>query len=126
MSGGAGARGGDGRMTRENGRPPEIRLVANPDILAEVAALPEPPFCVGFAAESENLEVFAEEKRKRKKIPLIVANLIQEGFGGQTNRVILFDDAGSHPLPPGEKQVIAQQLLEHIICLMEKTYARAG
>ncbi|MCL2021203.1 MAG: bifunctional phosphopantothenoylcysteine decarboxylase/phosphopantothenate--cysteine ligase CoaBC [Betaproteobacteria bacterium] len=111
---------------KENGRPPEIRLIANPDILAEVAALPRPPFCVGFAAESENLETFAEEKRKRKKIPLIVGNLIQEGFGGKTNRVILFDEEGSHPLPPGEKQAIAHKLIEHIAHLLEKTYARAG
>jgi len=111
---------------KESGAPPEIRLVANPDILAEVAALPRAPFCVGFAAESENLEVFAEQKRKQKKIPLIVGNLIQEGLGGETNRVILFDEEGSHPLPPGEKQVIARQLIEHIATLLEKTRARAN
>ncbi|MDR0233793.1 MAG: bifunctional phosphopantothenoylcysteine decarboxylase/phosphopantothenate--cysteine ligase CoaBC [Zoogloeaceae bacterium] len=111
---------------KESGKAPVIRLVANPDILAEVAALPLAPFCVGFAAESENLEVFAEEKRKRKKIPLIVGNLVQEGLGGRTNRVVLFDDQGQHPLPPGDKQVIARQLIEHIADLLEKPHARAN
>ncbi|MDR0735367.1 MAG: bifunctional phosphopantothenoylcysteine decarboxylase/phosphopantothenate--cysteine ligase CoaBC [Zoogloeaceae bacterium] len=101
--------------------PPEILLVQNPDILAEVAALPQPPFCVGFAAESEQLEDYAQQKRARKKVPLIVGNLIQEGFGGETNRVILFDDAGSHPLPVAPKIQIARQLLAHILALMEKT-----
>jgi phosphopantothenoylcysteine decarboxylase/phosphopantothenate--cysteine ligase len=100
--------------------PPRIRLVQNPDILAEVAALPQAPFCVGFAAESERLEEYAQQKRLRKNIPLMVANLIQEGFGGETNRVILFDDAGSHPLPVGKKSGIARQLLAHVLALMEK------
>ncbi|MDR2365322.1 MAG: phosphopantothenate synthase, partial [Zoogloeaceae bacterium] len=104
--------------------PPEIRLVQNPDILAEVAALPQPPFCVGFAAESERLEDYAQQKRLRKNIPLMVGNLIQEGFGGKTNRVTLFDDAGSHPLPVGKKTWIARQLLAHILALMEKNNDR--
>jgi phosphopantothenoylcysteine decarboxylase/phosphopantothenate--cysteine ligase len=49
--------------------PPAIELVQNPDILAEVAALPAPPLCVGFAAESENLHEYAESKRRSKKDP---------------------------------------------------------
>ena len=52
-----------------------LELVPNPDILANVAARPKPPFCVGFAAESQNLEEYAEDKRRRKKLPLLVANL---------------------------------------------------
>lgn len=111
---------------KESGTPPEIRLVANPDILAEVAALPRAPFCVGFAAESEKLEIFAEQKRQRKKIPLIVGNLVQEALGGETNRVILFDEEGSHPLPPGEKPEIARQIIAYIATLMEKNRARAN
>jgi hypothetical protein len=83
--------------------PPAIELVLNPDILAEVAALPEPPLCVGFAAESENLAEYAEHKRRSKGIPLIVGNLIQDGFGGDDNTLILFDDDGQHPLAPAPR-----------------------
>ena len=108
------------KLKKAAGGLPEIRFVENPDILAKVAALPNAPFCVGFAAESENLETYAQQKRERKKIPLMVGNLIQEAFGGADNRVILFDDAGSHPLPAAGKSQIARQLIEHIAHLMEK------
>jgi phosphopantothenoylcysteine decarboxylase/phosphopantothenate--cysteine ligase len=89
-------------------------LVENPDILASVAAMSNAPFCVGFAAESQNLEAYAEAKRRKKKIPLIVGNLIQDGFGGEQNRLILFDDKGSHPLPLASKDALARQLVAHI------------
>jgi len=104
----------------EQTTPPAIELVLNPDILAEVAALPTPPLCVGFAAESENLAAYAEHKRRSKNIPLIVGNLIQDGFGGDDNRLILFDDAGQHPLPPAAKIVLARQLVAHIAGLLEQ------
>lgn len=106
------------KLKKDQGGVPPIRLVENPDILAEVAALPEPPFCVGFAAESQNLEDYAQKKRARKKIPLIAGNLIQDGFGGDDNRLILFDAAGGHPLPPASKAVLAQQLLAHVARLL--------
>ena len=106
------------KLKKDQGGVPPIRLVENPDILAEVAALPEPPFCVGFAAESQNLEDYAQKKRARKKIPLIAGNLIQDGFGGDDNRLILFDAAGAHPLPPASKAVLAQQLLAHVARLL--------
>ena len=54
------------------------------------------------------------QKRQRKKVPLIVANLVQDGFGGDTNVLVLFDDAGRHPLPAGEKRVLARQLVAEI------------
>jgi phosphopantothenoylcysteine decarboxylase / phosphopantothenate---cysteine ligase len=91
-----------------------LELVANPDILAEVAALPNAPFCVGFAAESQNLAEFAEGKRRAKKLPLVVGNLVQDGLGGETNAVTLFDEAGSHVLPPGDKLTVARGIVEHI------------
>ena len=93
---------------------PPIELIENPDILAEVAALKSGPFCVGFAAESQNLEAYAQAKRRKKNIPLIAGNLIQDGFGGDDNRLVLFDDAGVHPLTPAPKSVLARQLVEHI------------
>jgi phosphopantothenoylcysteine decarboxylase/phosphopantothenate--cysteine ligase len=91
-----------------------LELVANPDILAEVAALPDAPFCVGFAAESRNLDQYAEAKRRAKKLPLVVGNLVQDGLGGDTNAVILFDDGGRHPLPPADKLTVAREIVAHI------------
>jgi len=95
-----------------------IELVLNPDILAEVAALPAAPLCVGFAAESHNLAEYAEKKRRAKNIPLIVGNLIQDGFGGDDNRLTLFNDEGSTPLPPGSKIELARALVARIATLL--------
>lgn len=102
------------KLKKDEGGVPPIRLVENPDILAEVAALAKPPFCVGFAAESRDLETYARNKRLKKKIPLLAGNLIQDGFGGEDNRLVLFDDQGTHPLTPGPKTALARQLIEHI------------
>ena len=102
------------KLKKDMGGIPPIELVENPDILAEVAALPGGPFCVGFAAESRNLEEYAQAKRRKKNIPLIAGNLIQDGFGGDDNRLVLFDDKGTHPLTPAPKSELARQLIEHI------------
>lgn len=96
-----------------------IELVQNPDILAEVAAMPHAPLCVGFAAESENLPQYAEAKRRSKKIPLIVGNLIEQGLGGEHSTLTLFDDAGAHPLPSASKIELARQLVARIATLLE-------
>ena len=96
------------------GAPPVIELAQNPDILAEVAALPAAPFCVGFAAESQNLEEYAQRKRQAKRLPLVVGNLVQDGFGGDSNRLVLFDAKGAHPLPEGSKLALARQLAAEI------------
>ncbi len=108
------------KLKKDAGGIPPIELIENPDILAEVAALENAPFCVGFAAESQHLEAYAQAKRRRKKIPLIAGNLIQDGFGGDDNRLVLFDDAGVHPLNPAPKSVLARQLIEHIANLTGK------
>ena len=97
-----------------------LELAANPDILAEVAARPDAPFCVGFAAESRDLATYAEGKRQAKKLPLVVGNLVQDGMGGDANVVTLFDAAGAHPLPPGDKLAVARQIVSHIANLLEK------
>jgi phosphopantothenoylcysteine decarboxylase/phosphopantothenate--cysteine ligase len=91
-----------------------IELKPNKDILAEVASLPNPPFCVGFAAETENLLEYAEAKRKSKKLPLIVANLMRDSMGQDENSVTLLDDKGTHTLPSLPKQSVAELLLQHI------------
>ena len=108
------------KLKKDAGGIPPIELIENPDILAEVAALKNGPFCVGFAAESQNLEAYAQAKRRKKNIPLIAGNLIQDGFGGDDNRLVLFDDAGAHPLTPAPKSVLARQLIEHIATLTGK------
>ncbi len=97
---------GEGTLTLE--------LAPNPDILAAVAGRPNPPFCVGFAAESENLYQFAELKRQRKKLPLLAANRVQDALGGDESELVLFDDAGAHPLPRAAKIVLARQLIRHL------------
>ena len=108
------------KLKKDAGGIPPIELIENPDILAEVAALKNGPFCVGFAAESQNLEAYAQAKRRKKNIPLIAGNLIQDGFGGDDNRLVLFDDTGVHPLTPAPKSVLARQLVEHIAQLTGK------
>jgi phosphopantothenoylcysteine decarboxylase/phosphopantothenate--cysteine ligase len=91
-----------------------LELVPNPDILAYVAALPKPPFCVGFAAESENLAQHAEQKRCVKNVPLLVGNLAQQAIGSDENELVLFDDSGSHVLPRASKLTLARLLMQHI------------
>lgn len=91
-----------------------LELEENPDILAWVAALPRPPFCVGFAAESENLAQYAAEKRAKKRIPLIAANLAQDAIGADENAITLYDDDGEHPLGRGPKVQLARRLISHV------------
>ena len=95
-------------------QPLTLTLQPNPDILAEIAALPQPPFCVGFAAESENLDEYAQGKRLAKKLPLVVGNLLRHGLGGDDNTVVMFDDRGRHPLGPAPKIEIARGIVAHI------------
>lgn len=95
----------------------QLTLTPTVDILARVASGPHPPFCVGFAAESQNLAQYAEHKRRSKNIPLVVGNLIQRALGQDDNEVILFDDHGAHPLPPASKTDLARQILTHALAL---------
>jgi phosphopantothenoylcysteine decarboxylase / phosphopantothenate---cysteine ligase len=95
----------------------EIKLKPTEDILAYVAALPGAPFCVGFAAESENLADYAQAKRVRKKIPMIVANLVQHTIGKEENEVTIYDDNGSHALARAPKSKIAHGIVNHAIAL---------
>jgi len=91
-----------------------LELTPNKDILADVASLPNPPFCVGFAAETENLLEFAEAKRRAKKLPLIVANLAKDAMGSDENNVTLLDENGAHLLERATKSDVARLLLQHI------------
>ena len=97
-----------------------LQLIPNPDILGYVAGLPKPPFCVGFAAESQNIREFAEAKRRAKKIPLLAANLVQQAIGTDDNEIILFDDNGEEVLPRADKLIQARALLQRILKLYQQ------
>jgi phosphopantothenoylcysteine decarboxylase/phosphopantothenate--cysteine ligase len=91
-----------------------LELEENPDILAWVAAQPRPPFCVGFAAESENLARNARAKLASKKLPLIAANLAQDALGADENAIKLYDARGELDLGRGPKLELARKLVEHV------------
>ena len=93
---------------------PSFELAENPDILAAVARLPSPPFCVGFAAESHDLLKHAREKLDRKKVPLIVANVGPATFGRDDNALLLVDAQGQHELPRADKLSLARALMAEI------------
>jgi phosphopantothenoylcysteine decarboxylase / phosphopantothenate---cysteine ligase len=90
-----------------------LELVRNPDILAEVAARDDAPFCVGFAAETEQVEVYAEAKRQAKGLDLIAANQVGAGEGGfesDSNALVLLWEGGREVLPMMPKRELAQRL----------------
>ncbi|MEA3121061.1 MAG: phosphopantothenoylcysteine decarboxylase / phosphopantothenate---cysteine ligase, partial [Paraburkholderia sp.] len=95
-------------------RVPSLSFVENPDILATVAQLPNAPYCVGFAAESGELDVHGEEKRVRKNVPLLVGNLGPQTFGRDDNEVVLFDEQGLTRLPRMDKATLAATLVGEI------------
>ena len=91
-----------------------LTLKPTVDILATVAARPNPPFCVGFAAESQDVVRLAGEKRRRKKLPLIVANRAQDALGSGENEVTLLDNAGAHSMPKMDKLALGRRLVAEI------------
>jgi len=93
---------------------PTLQFVQNPDILAAVAARADAPYCVGFAAESENLEQYGEQKRQRKGVPLLVGNIGHHTFGLDDNEIVLFDSHGMTRLPRADKLSLARQLINAI------------
>ena len=101
------------KIKKGNGAP-RLELEENPDILAWVASLPKPPFCVGFAAESENLAANAKAKLAKKKLPLIAANIAQETMGRDENEITLYDAKGEHALGRGPKLDLARRLIEQV------------
>ena len=94
----------------------QLTLTKNRDILAEVAALEQPPFTVGFAAETGQLREYAQQKRQRKQVDMIAANRVGQGVGFDVdeNALTLFWEGGEQVLPQTTKQQLAQQLIEII------------
>jgi phosphopantothenoylcysteine decarboxylase/phosphopantothenate--cysteine ligase len=101
-----------------SGKTPVLEFVENPDILLTVArserAQAKKLFCVGFAAESENLVAHAKAKRERKGIPLLVGNIGPLTFGQDDNALLLIDAQGVTELPRDSKIALARQLIAHI------------
>ena len=93
---------------------PSLALAENPDILAAVAALPRRPYCVGFAAESHEVEQHARAKLVKKNVPLIVGNLGPATFGRDHNALLLVDASGTRALPHADKLTLARQLVTEI------------
>jgi phosphopantothenoylcysteine decarboxylase/phosphopantothenate--cysteine ligase len=106
------------KIKRNGADAPKIEFVANPDILLEVAQSAKTkggkprPYCVGFAAESTDLEKHADEKRKRKGIPMIVGNIGPDTFGSDLNQLLVIDASGSKKMAKAEKLQLARQLIQ--------------
>jgi phosphopantothenoylcysteine decarboxylase / phosphopantothenate---cysteine ligase len=97
-----------------SGQAPSIAMAENADILADVARLPQRPYCVGFAAESHDLARHARAKRERKNVPLIVGNLGPSTFGRDDNTLLLVDAHGERELPTAGKLHLARELVREI------------
>ena len=93
---------------------PSLEFVQTPDILATIAKLPNAPYCVGVAAESEYVIEYAQAKRVKKNIPLMIANQGPATFGSEYNQVSLVTAEGVTTLPNMRKDVLAQQLIQAI------------
>lgn len=93
-----------------------LALERTEDILATVAARPRPPFTVGFAAETDELERYAEDKRRRKRLDMIAANWVGAGkaFDRDDNALEVFWEGGRRSLPIQDKQALAEQLIRLI------------
>ena len=95
-----------------------VAFTENPDILATVARSARAGsgalFCVGFAAESQDLVANATAKRQRKGIPLLVGNIGPLTFGQDDNHMLLVDADGVQELPRAPKLVLARQLVTEI------------
>ncbi len=101
-----------------------IELVKNPDILATVAAADNPPFTVGFAAETSNVLDYARGKLERKGLDMIIANDVSNrdiGFNSDQNAVTILTPRGELPLAQAGKDTIARQIIEHIAAALEST-----
>ena len=106
------------KLKRQGNQAPSLDFVANPDILLDIAKSAKTkggkpyPYCVGFAAESNDLEKHADEKRKRKGIPMIVGNIGPDTFGSDLNQLIVIDASGSNKIAKAEKLQLARQLIQ--------------
>jgi phosphopantothenoylcysteine decarboxylase/phosphopantothenate--cysteine ligase len=111
------------KLKKDGAGAPQLQFAQNPDILATVAgttSLNGWPYCVGFAAESENLIEYGAAKREKKGIPLLVGNIGHHTFGQDENSIVLFDDSGHTVLPQAGKLQLARQLVSEIAKRLEQ------
>lgn len=108
------ANASDHKIKKEFAGAPDLQFEENPDILASVAALENAPYCVGFAAETDNLIDNARAKLYRKNVPLIVANLVSDAMNQDTNAVVFAERDAATPLAKATKEHIAQALIAKI------------
>jgi phosphopantothenoylcysteine decarboxylase/phosphopantothenate--cysteine ligase len=108
------------KKLKKSAQPLTLAMKPTVDILAAVAARPKPPYCVGFAAETNDVNENAEAKRRRKKLPLLVANRAQDTLGQDENEVTLLDDAGAHSLPRMDKLALARRLVAEIAARLKE------
>jgi len=99
---------------RASAAPPTLQLANNPDILASVAALPSPPLCVGFAAESERLVEQARAKLKAKGVAMIVGNSVPQAVGSDSVELVVVDAADARTLPRASKLEQARRIVQAI------------
>ena len=101
-----------------SGEVPKLTFVENPDILATLAQSPRGRsgalYCVGFAAESQDLLANAQVKRLRKGVPLLVGNIGPATFGQDDNALLLVDELGSKEMPRDSKLALARKLIADI------------
>ena len=107
------------KLKKESKGSTTLRLVENPDILAEVSKKTtlRPAVVIGFAAETENVSAHARDKLQRKGCDLIIANSVAEGsstFGGETNQVEVIDPYGSESWPPMTKGEVADGVVRRL------------
>ena len=106
------------KIKRQGKQVPNLEFIANPDILADIAGKVKTiggkphPYCIGFAAESTDLVKHAEEKRKRKGIPMIVGNIGPDTFGSDLNQLLVIDEKSSKKIAKAEKLDLARQLIQ--------------
>lgn len=93
---------------------PSLSFIQNQDILHTIAQQKNPPFCVGFAAETENILEYAQQKRIKKGIPLLIANNGPDAFGSDNNQVWLIDEHGEQLLTRQDKAQLAHRLIAEI------------
>ena len=107
------------KLKKQDGKNvPVIELTENADILDSVAKLPDPPFCIGFAAESEHVLEYGRAKRLKKRVPLLVANQVSQAMGKSTNQVILLDDEEEIALPQMSKNETATAIVTRLAQLL--------
>ncbi len=108
------------KIKRQGRLAPNLEFIANPDILMDAAKLAQNksgklrPYCVGFAAESTDLANHADEKRKRKGIPMIVGNIGPDTFGSDLNQLLIIHEGGTKKFAKAQKLELARQLIAFV------------